>query len=349
MMEYHGSEPYSFGGRNIAYEHFNKKEVDKTLHESDIYTRFQQHKKPRKFSPIYVYRKRELFQSDVVFFTNQDMINANDGYKYLFTTIDVFTKMAWVYPLRANTCQNVMNSFKDILEKCGKKPERLNTDRGSEMICKQFKQFLERNNIHHYLSYSLRKCPVVERFNLTIQSLLYKIMAQKKSLKWVDFIDQAMKIYLTRKHRTIGMSPIEGDKEKNEKKIRSMYFEKYLKSNMKMRKPKYKIGDTVRIFAERGNFHRGYMEDFSREHFIISKVMKNLPFPRYKIKEYDGDEIIGAFFEDELIKYNPPKDTLYDIEIVKERRNKKGEKEVLVHYIGWPKKYDEWKNARYVD
>ena len=57
MMEYHGSEPYSFGGRNIAYEQFNKKEVDKTLHESDIYTRFQQHKKPRKFSPIYVYRK----------------------------------------------------------------------------------------------------------------------------------------------------------------------------------------------------------------------------------------------------------------------------------------------------
>ena len=225
MMEYHGSEPYSFGGRNIAYEHFNKKEVDKTLHESDIYTRFQQHKKPRKFSPIYVYRKRELFQSDVVFFTNQDMINANDGYKYLFTTIDVFTKMAWVYPLRANTCQNVMNSFKDILEKCGKKPERLNTDRGSEMICKQFKEFLERNNIHHYLSYSLRKCPVVERFNLTIQSLLYKIMAQKRSLKWVDFIDQAIKIYLTRKHRPIGMSPIEGDKDKNEKKIRRMYFE----------------------------------------------------------------------------------------------------------------------------
>ena len=110
---------------------------------TDIYTRFKQHKKPRKFSPIYVYRKRELFQSDVVFFTNKDMVKANDGYRYLFTTVDVFTKMAWVYPLKGNTCKNVMNAFKDILKKCGKIPERLNTDRGSEMICKQFEDFLK--------------------------------------------------------------------------------------------------------------------------------------------------------------------------------------------------------------
>ena len=92
MMDYHGDQPQSFGGRNIAYQYVNKKEVDKTLDHSDIYTRFKQHKKPRKFSPIYVNRKRELFQSDVVFFTNKDMVKANDGYKYSFTTVDVFKK-----------------------------------------------------------------------------------------------------------------------------------------------------------------------------------------------------------------------------------------------------------------
>ena len=129
-MQYYASEPYSFGGKTIAYDYFNKQEVEKTLDQSDIYSRFKQHKKPRKFSPIYVYRKRELFQSDVVFFTNKDMVKANDGYRYLFTTIDVFTKMAWVYPLRANTCQNVMNSFKDILKK-DRKSTRLNSSHSS--------------------------------------------------------------------------------------------------------------------------------------------------------------------------------------------------------------------------
>ena len=157
------------------------------------------------------------------------MVKANDGYRYLFTTIDVFTKMAWVYPLKANTCQNIMDSFKDILRKCGKKPKRLNTDRGSEIICKKFTDYLKENNIHHYLAYTLRKCPVVERFNLTIQQLLYKIMAKNNSLTWVKYIDQAMKIYLNRKHRTIGMSPLEGDKKEKEKNIREIYLERYKK------------------------------------------------------------------------------------------------------------------------
>ena len=76
--------------------------------------------------------------------------------------------MAWVYPMKDNKCETVMKCFKDILKKCGEKPHRLNTDRGSELICKKSKSFLKDNAIHHYLSYSLRKCPVVERFNLTI-------------------------------------------------------------------------------------------------------------------------------------------------------------------------------------
>ena len=199
------------------------------------------------------------------------MVEVNNGYRYLFTTIDVFTKMAWVYPLKANTCQNIMECFKYILRKCGTKPKRLNTDRGSEMICKQFKVFLKKENIHHYLAYSLRKCPVVERFNLSIQMLLYKIMAKNNSLEWVKYIDQAMKIYLSRKHRTIAMSPYEGDKAENEDEIRQQYLKRYIKSNIKRKKPKYSIGDTVRILAERGQFHRGYMEDYTKDYFIISK------------------------------------------------------------------------------
>ena len=346
MNKYHEDEPYSFGGKNRLVEYVGKKKAEEITSKSDIYTRFKQHRKPKKYSPIYVYNRRELFQSDVVFFKNKDMVEANNGYKYLFTTIDVFTKMAWVYPLKANTCKNIMECFKDILEKCGRKPKRLNTDRGSEMICTRFEEYLKEKKIHHYLAYTLRKCPVVERFNLTIQQLLYRIMAKNNTLCWVKFIDQAMKIYLNRKHRTIGMSPIEGYKKENENDIRDLYLEKYKKINKVKRNPKFKVGDTVRIWKERHQFHRGYMEDFTREFFIIAKVLRNLPFPRYNIKEYNDSEIIGTFFEDELVRYIPS-DT-YPIEVLKKRKTKKGE-EYLVHYIGWPHSYDEWKLAKDVE
>ena len=74
-----------------------------------------------------------------------------------------------------------------------------------------------------------------------------------------------MKIYLNRKHRTIGMSPLEGDKKENENDIRDLYLEKYKKMNKVKRNPKFKVGDTVRIWKEKHQFHCGYMEDFTRE------------------------------------------------------------------------------------
>ena len=90
-------------------------------HKSDIYSRFKQHRQrhAETFSPIYVYRKRELFQYDVVFFKRQELVQASHGYTYLFTTIYVFTKMAWVYPMKENKCAVVMECFKDILKNVG--------------------------------------------------------------------------------------------------------------------------------------------------------------------------------------------------------------------------------------
>ena len=340
--EFYGDKSFSYGGKYRLYENFDKREVDKALEENDTFTQFKQYRKPKSYSPIYVYKKRELFQSDVVFFSRKELVEVNDGYKYLFTTIDVFSKMAWIYPMKENKCANVMKCFEDILSKCGEKPERLNSDRGSELICKKFSTFLKENNIHHYLSYSLRKCPVIERFNLTIQRLIYQIMHKNNSFQWTKFIDQAMKIYLNRKHRTIGMTPLEAEKDENQLEVRRRFFEKFEKAGGKRRKPKFSVGDSVRIYKERGKFHRGYMRDFTIENFTITKVLENLPVPRYKLREYNGDEIVGSFFEDELVRFQPPE--YYNIEILK-TRGKGKRKEYLVHYIGWPNTYDEWKKA----
>ena len=58
---------YSFGGKCKVYHAYAKKDVGKALQKSDIYSRFKQHRRAKTFSPIYVYSKRELFQSDTVF------------------------------------------------------------------------------------------------------------------------------------------------------------------------------------------------------------------------------------------------------------------------------------------
>ena len=165
-------------------------------------------------------------------------------------------------------------------------------------------------------------------------------MKHHNTYEWTKLLDKAMKIYLNRKHRTIKMTPLEAEKDENEPIVRRTYWKRYIKADKKKRKPKFAVGDTVRIFKERGTFHRGYMEDFTTEIFTINKVLNNLPVPRYKLNEYNGDEVVGSFFEDELVKYNPPE--FYEIDVIK-TKGKGKKKQYLVHYRGWPNIYDEWK------
>merc|ERR1712208_74434 len=51
-----------------------------------------------------MYIENENFFNLMLYF----LVYANNGYKYLFTTIDVFTKMAWIYPMKENKCAVVM-------------------------------------------------------------------------------------------------------------------------------------------------------------------------------------------------------------------------------------------------
>ena len=345
--QYLENRPFSFGGKYRLYDNFgkvNKTVVNDALRSSDIYSRFYQYKKPRRYSPIFVDNKRELFQCDLIAFTNKEFSENNDGYLYLFTTIDVFSKYAWVYKLKNKECKTVMDCFKDIISKCGKKPQRVQTDRGTEFVCKAFKKYFRDQGIHHYVSYSDRKCPVIERFNLTIQQLITRIMDQKGTQRWIDCIDKAMKIYLNRMHNTIKMSPQEAELKKNESLVRRELYNYFFKSGgMKWQKAKYKKGDTVRVWKYHRKFKRGYEDNFTKEYFKISKVLKNLPVVRYKLQDINGEEILGSYFQEELVPYTEPE---FHKIIIVDTKGIGVNKKFLIKYDGWDDKYNRWVKAK---
>ena len=78
MNKYHEVELHSFGGKNRLSEFLGKKQEDEVVSKSDKYTRFKQHRKPKKYSPLFVHNRRELFHSVVVVFTNEDMVKVNN-------------------------------------------------------------------------------------------------------------------------------------------------------------------------------------------------------------------------------------------------------------------------------
>jgi len=59
----------------------------------------------------------------------------NDGYKYLLTVIDMFSKYGWIIPLKNKTGNATALALKTIF----RKPQRLWVDKGKEFYNKDVK------------------------------------------------------------------------------------------------------------------------------------------------------------------------------------------------------------------
>ena len=82
---------------------------------------------------------------------------------------------------------------------------------------------------------------------------------------------------------------------------------------------KLKVGDNVRNSKYKNIFAKGYTTNWSEEVFIIKKVKNTVPWT-YVIKDLNGEEIIGTFYEKKLQKTNQQK---FRIEKVIKRKGDK--------------------------
>ena len=103
----------------------------------------------------------------------QSLSKYNKGIKYLSCAIDLFSKYAWVIPLKNKKGTSIVNAFqKIILEK--RKPNKIWVDQGSEFYNKSFKDFLKINNIEMYSTFNERKSLAAERFIRTLKNKIFK-------------------------------------------------------------------------------------------------------------------------------------------------------------------------------
>ena len=87
------------------------------------------------------------------------------------------------------------------------------------------------------------------------------------------------------------MTPIEASMKKNEGLV---YFILYGDMEQLSSKPKFKIGDKVRISKfKRKTFEKGYTPNWTEEVFTIYKIKYNSPII-YKLKDLKGEEIQGC-------------------------------------------------------
>ena len=79
----------------------------------------------------------------------QSLSKYNKGIKYLLCAIDLFSKYAWVIPIKDKKGTSIVNAFKKIISE-GRKPNKIWVDQGSEFYNNSFKDFLKINNTEMY-------------------------------------------------------------------------------------------------------------------------------------------------------------------------------------------------------
>jgi transposase InsO family protein len=105
------------------------------------------------------------------------------GHKYLFNAIDVFSKYTYSIPIRSKTAGTVASVFCSILVKnCDRRPLVVRTDKGHEFVNTKFRELLDSKGIEMRVCRNPDvKCAIVERFNRTLKSKLYKWFTLKNT------------------------------------------------------------------------------------------------------------------------------------------------------------------------
>ena len=131
----------------------------------------------------------------------QSLSKYNKGIKYSLCVIDLFSKYAWVVPIKDKKGTSIVNAFKKILSDSNRKPNKIWVDQGSEFYNNAFKDFLKINNIEMYSAYNEGKSVVAERFIGTLKNKIFKhmiaISKNVLNLKLVKMLEfQNLKTYL---------------------------------------------------------------------------------------------------------------------------------------------------------
>ena len=88
----------------------------------------------------------------------------NNGFRFLLYVIDIFSKYAWVFPLKDKKGIIITNAFQKILKESNRKPNKIWVDKGSEFYNNSFKKWLKDNDIEMYSIHNEGKSVLAERF-----------------------------------------------------------------------------------------------------------------------------------------------------------------------------------------
>ena len=173
-----------------------------------------------------------------------------------------------------------------------KQPKKVWVDDGTEFLG-AFKALCNNRGIHLYSTFSEKKSAFAERNIRSLKKILYRYLEEKWTYSYLDKLDSFVKTINSRVNRTINLAPNKVTKKDVPRLVSLIANTTY------SQKPKFFVGDLVRILKKEETFGKGYKQSFTDEIFEISSIPTLNP-STYSLIDTDKEIIQGKFYQPEL-------------------------------------------------
>ncbi len=311
-----------------------RKDIEAKLRGIGSYSLHKPLKRPKLFRRIYAKGINYQYQIDLIDMSKFE--KENNGYRWFITIIDIFSKKAWAFKLKRKSANSIVQVMKPFFE--NNHPRKIEFDQGKEFYNKPFLDLLRKLKIIHFSVYSDYKCAIVERFNRTLKTRMYRSFTSRGSTRWIDILQDLVDGYNNTKHSSTGFKPNDVNASNEHLVKRNLYPN--INKKKQHTKPVFKLGDTVRLAKKKTAFQKGYEQTYSYEVFEINEIKNTYPVT-YGIKDYKGEVIEGSFYKSELELVDKSED-IWPVNKVIRSRKYRGKTEYLVNFVGYPETLTQW-------
>jgi transposase InsO family protein len=258
---------------------------------------------PRLIKHITAQEYGEKFQADLVDMTKYKW--HNQGYGWILTVIDIYSRKAWAFKLKNKSTQEVLQTLRPLL--ISEKVKILHTDNGSEFTSNEFQSMCHQLQVKQIFGppYSPHSQGHIERFNRTLKSMLFKYFTWNQTKIWIDILEKFVDQYNHTTHSSTLMKPITQEAKRAFRPIKQPPIPQ-----------KYPVGATVRVALRNDPqyrkkiFEKKYTVQWTRDTYQIVNNkgdmyrIQNLAEPEEKRKwvSHNDLQVISGEVE---IKPNP--------------------------------------------
>ena len=251
------------------------KEVNDYLDKQLSYQLLKESKNLKKnMGHITAFRINEIWQIDIYDLSRYE--TSNKGYKYMFACLDVFTRFAYIIPLKNKDIISTTKALKEIISYNKSGPNLIISDNDSSFLGEIFQRQLTEHNIHHSANavgdhYALG---IIDNFAKRIKRILTAQFLETKKKNWIDIIQKILKIYNSSPHSSLGGYTPEQAMSDNPELNQYLFQINLSKSQQSGSSSDLTIGDKVRIRI--GNqFSKGTDPRYSGKVHSVKEVYGN--------------------------------------------------------------------------